>query len=167
VQQADGGADGSLLASGLQLRHWVAKPGHQNGQDMDARIQAKPKYTQWFANLGGLSGPERDPTAIIGRPEIWLSVARCPMGLVWRPDFAGPAVQAEGPDDFRSGSQQGNDFCLPRLLCNFQQGESYRQMKAARPCATRIQVKNTCVEALLGLMGVAADDSVKAGGLWR
>jgi hypothetical protein len=87
------------------------------------------------------------------------------MGMVWPTDFAGPAVQAEGPDGFRSESHQGNDFCLPRLLGDFQQGEGHRQLKSTRPRTPRIQVEDSSVVVLAGLMGVAADDGAKAGGL--
>src|ERR1700731_1008863 len=69
------------------------------------------------------------------------------------------------PNCLWSGAHQLNEFHLPRLLAEFQQGQGHRQLKAARSCATRVQVEDSCVVALNSLMGVAADDGVERGGL--
>ena len=62
-------------------------------------------------------------------------------------------------------NKQLNDFHLPWLLADFQKRQGNRQPKAARPGAAGIQIQDPFIQALLGHVGMAADDGVKASGL--
>ena len=64
-----------------------------------------------------------------------------------------------------SGSQEPHELHIPGLLGEFDHGKRDRQLKATRPRAARIQIEDSGIVALLGLMRVAADDRVEAGGL--
>jgi hypothetical protein len=73
--------------------------------------------------------------------------------------------QSRGASGFLSGGQKPNDLRPPWLLGDFEQGEGDWELKAAWPRAARVQVEHSGVVALFGLVRVAADHSVEAGGL--
>src|SRR5579859_7328642 len=66
----------------------------------------------------------------------------------------------------RIRGRRSEQWLLATASCDVEQREGDRQLKASRPGAARIQVEDSGIVALLGLMRVAADDCVEAGGLW-
>src|SRR5260370_9304133 len=64
------------------------------------------------------------------------------------------------------GFQEPNNLDLPRPFGDVEQRKSDRQLKTTGPGTARVQEEDHAIVALLGLMGVAADDRVESGSLW-
>ncbi len=66
---------------------------------------------------------------------------------------------------FESGLPKPNDLHFPGPPADLEQGECHRQLKAARPGAPWVQVQDSRIEALLDLVGVAADYRIESRSL--
>lgn len=59
---------------------------------------------------------------------------------------------------------QLNEFNFERLAVHIEEREGNRQLKSARPRASRIDVEYAIALGLSGLMGMPTDDDVDSGG---